>query len=104
MFDVSTGDDTDAVMGSSSPPEAKMISDKQASQIQDMLVVLKDADAPNSDEATFFKWAKIDSIKEMPANKFARCMKKLKENIGNIENVWNASTDREPQSLDSGHD
>lgn len=78
MFDVATGDDTDAVTGDSLPP-AKLISEKQVSQITDMLTILKDADAPNSDEETFCAWAKIDSIKEMPSHKFARCLKNLKE-------------------------
>ena len=84
MFDVATGDDTDAVM-ESGPPEARIISSKQEGQIRDMLTVLRDANAPNSDEETFCSWAKIDSIETMPAHKFARCMKKLKENTEKID-------------------
>ncbi len=84
MFDVATGDDTDAVM-ETGPPEARIISSKQEGQIRDMLTVLQDADAPNSDEETFCSWAKIDSIETMPAHKFARCMKKLKENTEKID-------------------
>jgi len=84
MFDVATGDDTDAVIGDSAPP-AKIISDKQASQIQDMLTVLNDVDAPNSDEELFCAWAKIESIRSMPAHKFARCLKNLKEKVEKID-------------------
>ena len=84
MFDVATGDDTDAVMGDSTP-QAKLISDKQASQIRDMLIVLQDANVPTADEETFCAWAKIDNIESMPSHKFARCMKNLKEKVDNLD-------------------
>ena len=84
MFNVTTEDDTDGNLPTNKPPPAKLISDKQASQIQDMLTVLNDANAPNSDEETFCAWAKIDSIRAMPSHKFARCLKNLKEKVEKI--------------------
>ncbi len=72
MFDISTGDDTDGVV-QYVEPEVRLITDKQAGQIIDMIADLEE------DVEQFCKWAKIESVETMPAHKFSRCLKKLEE-------------------------
>ncbi len=71
MFDISTGDDNDAQQQGA--PPVTYISEKQAGQILDLINALE------GDEATFCKWAKIESVEAMPAHIFSRCLKKLQE-------------------------
>lgn len=80
MFDVATGDDDDGNQGQSTPPPVKYISDKQVSQIRDLLAKIEEMGGV-ADEETFCKWAKINSIAEMPEHKFARCLKELTARI-----------------------
>ena len=51
-----------------------VISEDQAEAIQNLLKQVSDAD-----QILFFKWAKVDSVEELPAKKYATCVKKLEE-------------------------
>jgi len=67
MFDIAVGDDTDGNMPEDDTPLSK-------DQIADLEALLTEVKA---DKKAFLKWAKSDSVENIPARKYARCVREL---------------------------